>query len=146
MLKFGPFSGHFDYLARIQVLARNFGSSGSSEYEKLARDLAVPRSKPKKPEPESQVYPFYPLHTVNNKYQADSAKDKSEDDQCNKDYNESSTFTGGITHITCNHSIVKGFTAMKRGESVKMIINPCITRLPQRVQANRRFLLHDNAC
>ena len=32
MLKFGPFSGHFDYLARILVLARNFGSTGSSEY------------------------------------------------------------------------------------------------------------------
>ena len=30
MLKFGPFSGHFDYLARIRVLARNFGSTGSS--------------------------------------------------------------------------------------------------------------------
>ena len=32
MLKFGPFSGHFDYLARILVLARNFGSTGSSAY------------------------------------------------------------------------------------------------------------------
>ena len=33
MLKFGPFSGHFDYLARIRVLARNFGSTGSSAYK-----------------------------------------------------------------------------------------------------------------
>ena len=33
MLKFGPFSGHFDYLARIRVLARNFGSTGSSDRE-----------------------------------------------------------------------------------------------------------------
>ena len=32
MLKFGPFSGHFDHLARIRVLARNFGSTGSSDY------------------------------------------------------------------------------------------------------------------
>ena len=32
MLKFGPFSGHFDHLARIRVLARNFGSTGSSVY------------------------------------------------------------------------------------------------------------------
>ena len=30
MPKFGPFSGHFDLLARIWVLARNFGSNGSS--------------------------------------------------------------------------------------------------------------------
>ena len=29
-LKIGPFPGHFDYLARILVLARNLGSTGSS--------------------------------------------------------------------------------------------------------------------
>ena len=70
----------------------------------------------------------------------------SEKEACNKDYNESSKFTGGITHLTCNHNIVKGFTAMKRGESVKQIVNPCVTRLPRRVQARRRFLIYDNAC
>ena len=32
------------------------------------------------------------------------------------------------------------------GESAKMLVNPCVTRLPQRVQARRRFLLYDNAC
>ena len=31
MLKFGPFSGLFDYLARIRVFARNVGSTGSSD-------------------------------------------------------------------------------------------------------------------
>ena len=35
---------------------------------------------------------------------------------------------------------------MKRGESVDMIIHPCVSRLPQRVKARRRFLLYDNAC
>ena len=95
---------------------------------------------------EAQVYPFYPAHTLNNVYTADSKKDKSEEEACNKDYNESSKFTGGITHLTCNHNIVKGFTAMKRGESVKQIVNPCVTRLPRRVQARRRFLIYDNAC
>ena len=48
--------------------------------------------------------------------------------------------------MSCHHGIVKGFTAMKRGESVDMIVNPCISRLPARVQARRRFLLYDNAC
>ena len=32
------------------------------------------------------------------------------------------------------------------GESVDMIIHPCVSRLPQRVKARRRFLLYDNAC
>ena len=35
---------------------------------------------------------------------------------------------------------------MKKGESVKMIVSPCVTRLPPRVQAKIRFLLYDNAC
>ena len=65
---------------------------------------------------------------------------------CNKIYNEAATITGGITHLTCKHAIIKGFTAMKRGESVEMIVQPIVSRLPQRVQARRRFLLYDNAC
>ena len=44
MLKFGPFSGHFDYLARIRVLARNFGSTGSS-VTKASTYVAETRSK-----------------------------------------------------------------------------------------------------
>ena len=115
-------------------------------YNNLARERAAPRKQPSKPSSEAQVYPYYPAHTLNNIYSADTVVDKSEDDGCNKDYNESSSFTGGITHITCNHSVVKGFTAMKKGESVKMIVSPCVTRLPPRVQAKRRFLLYDNAC
>ena len=116
------------------------------QYNTKARDRAVPRREPSKQSVEAQVYPFYPAHTLNNVYTADSKKDKSEEEACNKDYNESSKFTGGITHLTCNHNIVKGFTAMKRGESVKQIVNPCVTRLPRRVQARRRFLIYDNAC
>ena len=115
-------------------------------YNKKARECAVPRMQPSQKSPEAEVYPLYAAHTVNNVYEADKKPDKSEEDGCNKDYNESSSFTGGITHITCNNSVVKGFTAMKRGESVKMIVNPCVTRLPPRVQAKRRFLLYDNAC
>ena len=49
-------------------------------------------------------------------------------------------------HITCSHGIVKDFTTMKRGEYVDMIIHPCISPLPQYVEARRKFLLYDNAC
>ena len=41
MLKFGPFSGHFDHLARLRVLAQNFGSTGSSIYAKSNGEIAV---------------------------------------------------------------------------------------------------------
>ena len=115
-------------------------------YTQMARKRAVPRKAPLGNPVEAEVYPYFPAHTVNHEYEADGKVDKNEDDGCSKDYNECATFTGGITHITCSHSIVKGFTAMKRGESVRMIVNPCVTRLPQRVQAKRRFLLYDNAC
>ena len=118
-----------------------------NNYNKLARERAVPRKHPTSQSPAAQVYPFYPAHSMKHTYAADSQPDKTDDtDECNKIYNESSTITGGITHLTCNHSIVKGFTAMKRGESVEMIVNPLVSRLPQRVQARRRFLLYDNAC
>ena len=84
---------------------------------------------------------------LKNIYTADSKSDKSEEkEMCNKIYNEAATITGGITHITCKHGVVKGFTAMKRGESVEMIVQPIVSRLPQRVQARRRYLLYDNAC
>ena len=59
---------------------------------------------------------------------------------------EATTITGCITNLTCKQAIVKGFTAMKRGESVEMIVQPIVSRLPQIVQARRRCLLYDNAC
>ena len=116
-------------------------------YMSIARQRAVARKKPTQESAKSQVYPGYPLHTVKNVYSADTKSDTSDGkDNCNKVYNESTNITGGITQITCSHGIVKGFTAMKRGESVDMIIHPCVSRLPQRVKARRRFLLYDNAC
>ena len=118
-----------------------------SSYNDLARERTVPRKKPEGKPTECQVYPYYPVHTVKNTYLADSKSDKSEEKEtCNKIYNEAATMTGGITHLTCQHGVVKGFTAMKRGESVEMIVQPVVSRLPQRVQARRRYLLYDNAC
>ena len=74
----------------------------------MARQRAVPRKAPVGNPVEAEVYPYYPAHTVNHEYEADGKVDKNEDDGCSKDYNECATFTGGITHITCSHSIVKG--------------------------------------
>ena len=118
------------------------------EYNQLAKERAMPRKKPDKKHKEAgaDVFPNYPIHTMDYEYEADSKKDKHEDDGCNKDYNESASISGGITHITCKHSICKGFTAMKRGESPLMAVAPCVRRLPARVQARHRYLLYDNAC
>ena len=98
-------------------------------YAKLAEERAMPRRKPKPGHKaaESEVYPFYPLHTMEYEYDADRTDVQKEDggDEekgCNKDYNESSTISGGITHVTCQHSITKGFTAMRKGESPMMAV------------------------
>ena len=150
-------------------------------YTKLAEERAMPRRKPKPGHKaaESEVYPFYPLHTMEYAYDADKAdvlKDDgaNEEKGCNKDYNESCTISGGITHVTCEHSITKGFTAMRKGESPMMAVGmfcqnstspflfislifyafyksnifsgPCTRRLPARVRASHRYLLYDNAC
>ena len=117
-------------------------------FDELARKNAVPRKKPIKgfSEPLAEVYPNNPIHTMDNKYHADKIKDKDEDGGCNKDYNESPTITGGLTHITCMHSITKGFTALHRGESPLLVLGPALRRLPPKVQAGKRVFLYDNAC
>ena len=119
---------------------------------KVYDQLAVDRAAPRVPLPDgysgpaAEVYPNYPLHTMENHYTADKQTDEGEDGNCNKYYNESPCFTGGITFIMCNHGIVKGFTCMQCGESPLMIINPLLHRLPTRVEAKQRYLLYDNAC
>ena len=72
-------------------------------------------------EPLAEVYPNKPIHTMNIMYHADKIKDKDDDGGCHKDYNESPTITGGLTHITCMHSITKEFTALNRGESPLLV-------------------------
>ena len=83
---------------------------------------------------------------MDNRYKADKEKYVNEDGGCNKDYNESPTITGGLTHITCIHNITKGFTALHRGESPLLILGPALRRLPPRAQAAKRVFVYDNAC
>ena len=68
----------------------------------------------------AEVYPNKPIHTMDNKYNADKIKDT--DEGCNKDYNESPSITGGLTHITYMHSINKGFTKVQAGKYVFLIL------------------------
>ena len=98
------------------------------EYDMKARSSAAPRIKPGKgfKEAEASVYPNLPVHTMDYSYAADKRKDEADDNSCNKEYNESPSITGGITHITCQHSITKGFTAMQKGESPVMIVDPIL--------------------
>ena len=66
------------------------------DYTALARERAMVRKKPKAghKEAESEVYPNYPIHTMEYEYEADSKKDDDDEDTgCNKDYNESATTT-----------------------------------------------------
>ena len=96
------------------------------KYTSLAKERAVPRIKPgpgHKPV-ESEIYPLYPLHTLDNDYEADMRTEGEIEDSagCNKYYNDSVTISGGICHVTCQHSICKGFTAMRKGESPLMVV------------------------
>ena len=117
-------------------------------FNETAEERAVKRTKPKigyKPCP-AEVYPNNKEHTMENEYYADTKKDKTEDSQCEKAYNYKSDITGGVTHLSCNHGIVKGFTALQRGESPLQVLAPALRRLPVRVKAKNRFFIYDNCC
>ena len=104
-------------------------------YSTLAQERSVPRIKPNPGHKgaDSEIYPIFPLHTMDNNYEIDykrSQEDNEESEKgCNKDYNQSSTISGGITHVTCQHSITKGFTAMRKGESPMMAVGMSKRRL-----------------
>ena len=84
-----------------------------------AEERAVKRTKPKAGFESSpvEIYPNMPEHTIENEYIADMERDKTEDTSCSKVYNSKVDITGGLTHISCEHNIVKGFTALYKGES-----------------------------
>ena len=93
------------------------------EFDVKAEQRAAKRSKPKSdhvPCP-AEVYPNLPEHTVENEYAADEKTDRTEDPSCSKAYNSNPDITGGITHISCEHNVVKGFTALYKGESALQV-------------------------
>ena len=89
------------------------------QFDQLAENCAVKRTKPKSDHISApvEVFPNNPEHTVENTYAADDNEDKTQDEPCRKNYNSSFDISRGITHISCEHNIVKGFTALYRGES-----------------------------
>ena len=89
------------------------------QFDQLAENCAVKRTKPKSDHISApvEVFPNNPEHTVENTYAADDNEDKTQDEPCRKNYNSSFDISGGITHMSCKHNVVKGFTALYRGES-----------------------------
>ena len=94
----------------------------------------------------AEIYPGLPQHTANEKFHADKYKDKGEIKSCTKIYPEASGITGGLGHLTCQHGITKGYTAMKNGESPALFAKTIFKRLPKRVKAERRVFVYDNCC
>ena len=88
------------------------------DFEKLAKAVdGEEPPKPVKPSAMAEVWPSHEVHTEEENFFADKNKDPEESKNCNKDYPEDRGITGGIGHVTCRHGIVKGFTALKKGES-----------------------------
>ena len=67
-------------------------------FDKLSKKEAVPRTEPHPEfkEPGGDCFPNYKIHTMDNIYKADKTKDKTEDDDCDKNFYESATITGGL--------------------------------------------------
>ena len=89
------------------------------DFDQKAEKRAVKRTKPKANHKSAsvEVYPNNPEHTVEDTYAADLYEDKTEDRSCSKIYNSKFDITGGLTHISCEHNVVKGFSALYKGES-----------------------------
>ena len=118
------------------------------KFDKLSRSLAVARKEPPKDfkPPVADVFPDYDIHTMDNQYKADQYKDKDENVDCRKEFESSSSISGGIGTVTCNHKITKGFRVMERGESPQLFLHSLVRRLPSKVKAKRRVVVYDFAC
>ena len=79
------------------------------QFDVTSRGLAPPRVSPTAPfkPPKADVFPDYPIHTMDNTYEVD--KNETGDDDCEKVFNESSHISGGLGMVTCGHKVTKGF-------------------------------------
>jgi hypothetical protein len=118
------------------------------QFDKQSRKVAAPRTKPQPDfvEPIADFFPSYPIHTMENIYKADSKPDTSEDDNCEKNFMETSSISGGIGTLTCSHKITKGFRAIKKGESPVIFCHSILRRLPDKVKVHKRVVVYDFAC
>ena len=65
---------------------------------------------------------------------------------CSKNFADTPQMTGGLTLLRCEHQVVRGFTALPRGESVLKMSDPIIRRFPPRVRALKRYFIYDAGC
>ena len=85
--------------------------------------------------------------TMENIYRADRKQNISEEkDDCEKHFNSASTKSGGIGTLSCNHKVIKGFRAIRNGESPVIFCHSILRRLPAKVQAHKRVVIYDFAC
>ena len=118
------------------------------QFDKMSRQVAAPRVTPKDGfvPPKADFFPSYPIHTMENEYKADNKPDPTENDACEKAFNSTTSISGGIGTVTCNHKITKGFRAIKKGESPVIFCHSLLRRLPQKVRARKRVVVYDFAC
>ena len=118
------------------------------EFDKQSRRVAQPRSSPNPGfvEPLADFFPCYNIHTMENIYKADKKSDSPESDECDKHFNATSSISGGIGTLSCNHKITKGFRAIRKGESPVIFCHSILRRLPEKVKAHKRVVIYDFAC
>ena len=113
-----------------------------SSFEKKAVELdGMDPPKPTKPAAFVEIYPTLSQHTEEEKHFADRHKDPEQDKSpCNKDYPEDSGITGGFCHISCMHGIMKGATALRKGESPGVFVKVLVKRLPNKTRLQSEYL------
>ena len=114
---------------------------GSSSWLSYYNATVAPRTEPKPDfiEPEYECYPGLSIHTRENLYKADSSKDVGEKRNCSKTYAEMPTMTVGISHVSCQHRICKGFTDMESGESPQIFTSELLRRLRRDLKPTRKY-------
>ena len=118
------------------------------KFDKMSRQVAAPRVTPAHgfEPPKADYFPGYPIHTMENHYAAEEKYEPIESDNCEKQFNSTSSISGGIGTVSCNHKITKGFRAIRKGESPIIFCHSLLRRLPRKVRAKKRVVIYDFAC
>ena len=73
-------------------------------------------------------------------------KETGDSENCEKEFDSSTTITGGLITLSCPHKICKGYKAFPKGESANQYTGALFRRLPPKVQAKKRIIIFDYAC
>ena len=118
------------------------------KFDKMSRQVAAPRVTPAPgfEPPKADFFPNYPIHTMENNYAAEENPEPIGSDNCEKQFNSTSSISGGIGTVSCGHKITKGFRAIRKGESPIIFCHSLLRRLPRKVRAHKRVVVYDFAC